>query len=88
LEGGAAALGAGPPQLAAEAAADFVSLDATHPSLAGKSGDAILDAWIFANGTTVDCMWVHGKKVVEGGRHKRRDAIARRFSAVMQELST
>lgn len=88
LEGGAAALGAGPSQLAAGAAADFVSLDATHPSLAGKSGDAILDAWIFANGTTVDCVWVHGKKLVEGGHHSRRDAIARRFRDVMQALST
>jgi formiminoglutamate deiminase len=88
LEGGGAALGAGPSQLTAGAAADFVSLDGTHPSLAGKSGDAILDAWIFANGTTVDCVWVHGKKLVEGGRHGQRDAIARRFRAVMQELST
>jgi cytosine/adenosine deaminase-related metal-dependent hydrolase len=88
LEGGGAALGAGSSQLTAGAAADFVSLDGTHPSLAGKSGDAILDAWIFANGTTVDCVWVHGKKLVEGGRHGQRDAIARRFRAVMQELST
>jgi len=88
LAGGGAALGAGPSQLTAGAAADFVSLDATHPSLAGKTGDAILDAWIFANGTAVDCVWVHGKKLVEGGRHSRRDAVARRFRAVMQELST
>lgn len=88
LEGGSAALGAGPSQLEAGKAADFVSLDASSPSLAGKSGDAILDAWIFANATTVDCVWVHGKKQVEGGRHVRRDAIAQRFAATMQELST
>jgi formiminoglutamate deiminase len=88
LEGGSAALGAGPSRLEAGAPADFVSLDATHPSLAGKTGDAILDAWVFANATTVDCVWVHGKKQVEGGRHSRRDAIARRFRTVMQELST
>ena len=63
--------------------ADLVSLDADHPSLAGKTGDAILDAWIFANGSKVDCVWVHGKKQVSGGRHVKRDAIAERFRNVM-----
>ncbi|TIT28797.1 MAG: formimidoylglutamate deiminase, partial [Mesorhizobium sp.] len=69
------------------ASADFVSLDQNHPSLAGKTGDAILDAWIFANGTSVDCVWVHGKKQVSGGRHIGREAIAERFRAVMTALS-
>ena len=87
LVGGGAALGAGSPQLAAGAPADFVSLNSSHPSLAGKSGDAILDAWIFANGTAVDCVWAGGTKLVEAGRHHRRDAVARRFRAVMKELS-
>ncbi len=59
----------------------------SHPSLAGKKGDAILDAWIFANGTKVDCAWVRGKKLVEGGRHVRRDAIAKRFRKAMMELT-
>jgi formiminoglutamate deiminase len=85
LEGGSAALGAGPSHLAAGAAADFVSLD--EASLAGKSGDAILDAWIFANGASVDCVWGHGKKLVEGGWHFQRQEIARRFAKVMVELS-
>src|SRR5690606_28557184 len=62
LEGGSAALGAGPSGLVAGAAADLVSLDEAHPSLTGKTGDTILDAWIFVNGTGVDCVWVHGKK--------------------------
>jgi formiminoglutamate deiminase len=88
LEGGSAALGAGPSHLVAGASADFISLDETHPSLAGKSGDAILDAWIFANGAAVDCVWAHGKKLVEGGRHFQRQAIARRFAEVMVELSS
>ncbi|MER8827409.1 formimidoylglutamate deiminase [Mesorhizobium sp. M0938] len=87
LDGGSAALGAGPSEIAAGASADFVSLDGIHPSLAGKTGDAVLDAWIFANGTKVDCVWVHGKKLVIGGRHARRDAIAERFRKVMTALS-
>ena len=87
LEGGGAALGAGPSALMAGASADFISLDATRPSLAGKSGDAILDAWIFANGTGVDCVWVRGRKLVEAGRHHRRDDIAAKFRATMLELA-
>jgi formimidoylglutamate deiminase len=87
LDGGSVALGAGPAQITVGAAADLVSLDAGHPSLAGKAGDAILDAWIFANGSAVDCVWVHGQKQVSGGRHARRDAIAQRFRTVMMALS-
>ncbi|RUW22286.1 formimidoylglutamate deiminase [Mesorhizobium sp. M4B.F.Ca.ET.215.01.1.1] len=87
LDGGSTALGTGPARIAVGASADFVSLDQNHPSLAGKTGDAILDAWIFANGTSVDCVWVHGKKQVSGGRHIGREAIAERFRAVMTALS-
>jgi len=87
LDGGATALGAAPGQLAAGGPADFISLDAGSVSLAGKTGDAILDAWIFANATKVDCVWVHGKKQVSNGRHVRRDAIAARFGDVMKKLS-
>ncbi|RWK63489.1 formimidoylglutamate deiminase [Mesorhizobium sp.] len=87
LDGGSAALGAGPSRIAAGASADFVSLEGNSPSLAGKAGDAVLDAWIFANGTKVDCVWVHGRKLVSGGWHARRDAIAERFRSVMTALS-
>lgn len=87
LDGGSQALGAGSSRLAVDAAADFISLDARHPSLAGKTGDAILDAWIFANGSAVDSVWVHGRKQVSGGRHIRREAIADRFRKVMKALS-
>ncbi|MER9585972.1 formimidoylglutamate deiminase [Mesorhizobium sp. M0276] len=87
LDGGSVALGAGASAIAAGASADLVSLDAGSPSLAGKSGDAILDAWIFANGSKVDCVWVHGQKQVSGGRHARREAIAERFRSVMRALS-
>ncbi|MDX8528676.1 formimidoylglutamate deiminase [Mesorhizobium sp. MSK_1335] len=87
LDGGSQALGSGPSQIAAGGPADFVSLDQNHPSLAGKAGDAILDAWIFANGSKVDCVWVHGKKQVSGGRHAKREAIAEKFRKVMTALS-
>ncbi|RFC69156.1 MULTISPECIES: formimidoylglutamate deiminase [Mesorhizobium] len=86
LSGGSRALGA-TGGLQVGNSADFVSLDANSPTLAGKSHDAILDAWIFANGTAVDCVWVHGRKLVETGRHNHRESIARRFRATMMELA-
>jgi formiminoglutamate deiminase len=85
--GGSAALGVNGDGLAEGAAADFVALDASHDTLVGKAGDAILDAWIFADGARIDRVWVRGNKVVEGGRHVARDAIARRFRKVMMELT-
>jgi len=87
LRGGARALGAGPAGIAVGNVADLVSLDASHPTLAGKSGDAILDAWIFANGGRVDCVWARGRKVVAGGHHHARAEIAKAFRAVMTTLT-
>ena len=87
LAGGAQALGTSPAGIAAGNSADLVSLDANHPTLAGKNGDAILDAWIFAGAGKTDSVWVRGRKVVTGGAHFRRDAIAARFRDVMIELT-
>ncbi len=66
------------------AAADLVSLDTT--AVPYLSADQILDQWVFAGGIAVDSTWVSGKKVVENGRHRHRDAISRRFEAVMRDL--
>ncbi|WP_312797960.1 formimidoylglutamate deiminase [Tianweitania sp.] len=68
------------------AAADFVSLQADDVALAGRDGDAILDAWIFSGRPLVDCVWVDGTKQVEAGRHARREAIAQRFTRTVERL--
>ncbi|MEO9337311.1 formimidoylglutamate deiminase [Mesorhizobium sp. SB112] len=88
LAGGAVALGAGPSELAVGAPADFVSLSADHPTLTGKTDDAILDAWIFANGAAIDSVWVQGRKLVSDGKHIHRDNVATRYKAAMKELSS
>lgn len=86
LAGGAQALDGGG-RIEQGAAADFVSLDAQHPALCARDGDALLDAWIFASaGNLVDCVWVAGRKVVAEGRHVARDQIRARFGEVMREL--
>ncbi|MGN6117800.1 MAG: formimidoylglutamate deiminase [Nitrobacter sp.] len=87
VTGGSQALGVASPGLVEGGFADVVSLDAEHVALAGRSGDAILDSWIFATGRSpVDCVWARGRNVVRGGRHHAGDAIARRFRQVLQGL--
>lgn len=83
LAGGGAALQCRP-ELVAGAVADLVSLDAA--AVPYLDGDQLLDSWIFASGVSVDCVWARGKKVVAGGRHTKREAIATRFRATMQAL--
>ncbi|MCK1544621.1 formimidoylglutamate deiminase [Bradyrhizobium sp. 179] len=87
LAGGAQAMGQTTVGLASGARADIVTLDTAHPSLAGRARDAVIDGWIFAAGSgAVDCVWVGGDKVVEGGRHKLRQAARERFNASVRRL--
>jgi formimidoylglutamate deiminase len=85
LEGGGAALGA-PIALAPGAPADFLSLNLDHPSSEGLGGDGVLDAWLFVERDLVDCVWVGGVKLVEGGRHLARETIETRFRRAMKTL--
>ena len=87
LAGGSKALGVSASGLSVGAPADIVSLDADSIALIGRSKDALLDAWIFASpAPIVDCVWVAGRKCVEGGRHPAADAIGRRFRATMSRV--
>jgi formimidoylglutamate deiminase len=87
LTGGAEALAQSTVGLQAGARADVVTLDVTHPSLAGRRGDAVLDGWIFAAGAdAVDCVWAGGDKVVAGGRHRLRRKAREAFSAAMRRF--
>jgi formiminoglutamate deiminase len=85
--GGAQALGADSTGLAAGLPADFFSLDTRHASFAGRSGDALLDTWIFAGGaSSVDCVWCEGRRVVTGGEHHARSALAERYTRTLKKL--
>jgi formiminoglutamate deiminase len=87
LRGGSQALGVTPAGLAEGAFADIVSLDAESVALAGRSGDAILDSWIFgAVRPMVDCVWARGIKMVKDGRHISRDTVAPRFRRTIEGL--
>ena len=87
LAGGAQALAQPTAGLQAGARADIVSLDITHPSLAGRRGDAVLDGWIFAaKAGAIDCVWAGGSKVVESGRHRSRQRVREQFNAAVRRL--
>jgi formimidoylglutamate deiminase len=87
VRGSARALAQSACGLAEGAAADIVTLDVTHPSLAGRRDDRLVDGWIFASrGDAVDCVWAGGVKVVEGGRHRLREQARYRFNAVLSKL--
>jgi cytosine/adenosine deaminase-related metal-dependent hydrolase len=69
------------------APADIVALDLDHPSLLERSGDAILDAWVFSAGrAAVDAVWRAGEQLVAGGRHRAAEAIARRYRTTLRRL--
>ena len=85
---GAQVMGRKSGRLAPGAAADILTFRADHPTLAGKTDDQVLDAWIFSAGNPlVDCVWSGGLRVVVGGRHVFKDEIAEQFAKTMRELS-
>jgi formiminoglutamate deiminase len=85
LTGGAQALGQTGPGLEAGASADFFCLAADHPALAGRTGDALLDSWVFA-GAAIDGVWRRGCRLVTAGRHHARESIVARYGEVLLRL--
>jgi formiminoglutamate deiminase len=72
--------------LAAGRPADIVSLNRDDPVFAERGGDALIDSWVFASRTGVDCVWRDGLKQVEGGRHRHRDEIEARYRMALNRL--
>ncbi len=79
--GGAQALGRDAGAIAVGRWADLVTLDTAAPTLAGLDGDRLLDGWLLAgDDRLVREVWSAGREIVTAGRHRRRDAVARRFA--------
>jgi len=87
LAGGAQATGRAAGAIAPGRLADLVALDADHPDLAGREGDALLDAFLVAGGgSMVREVWAGGRHVVREGRHVARDAVVAAYRRVLQRL--
>jgi formimidoylglutamate deiminase len=85
--GGAQACGRALGALTPGLRADLVTLDADHPAIIGKTGEAALDSAIFAANTLpVRDVFVGGRQVVAEGRHPARATVKARFAAVMRKL--
>ncbi|QIG47530.1 formimidoylglutamate deiminase [Nordella sp. HKS 07] len=68
--------------------ADIAVLDEEHPALIGRSGDKVIDSWIFSGGNPcVRDVFVAGRQVVEAGRHIHEDAIKKNFRAAVKRLT-
>jgi formimidoylglutamate deiminase len=88
LAGGAQALGRHTAAIAPGIRADLAVLDTDHPALVGRSGDALLDAWLFSGNTTpVRHVMVGGEWVVRDGMHRSQARIAAAFARTMRRLA-
>ncbi len=67
--------------------ADLIVLNTENTPLAGRSGDALLDAWLFAcDANPVSDVFVGGKQVVSDGIHAKQDKAEADMRAVMEKL--
>jgi formimidoylglutamate deiminase len=88
LKGGATSMGQPVGALARGFRADIAVLDDEHPAFIGRSGDAVLDSWIFSGGNAcVRDVFVAGNHVVEDRRHVREEAIFKNFRAAVKRLT-
>ena len=88
LAGGAQAAGRATGALQPGKLADLVSLDGDSLHFAGRDGDQLLDAFIFAaDDRVVQNVWSAGRRVVVEGRHIRHDAIVGRYRNVLDRLA-
>jgi formiminoglutamate deiminase len=79
LAGGAQATGS-QGGIAVGLPADVISLDTRRIAFEGRSGDAVLDSWIFGGDrSAIRSVWRRGRQVVVEGRHIARDAIEARY---------
>ncbi|MFQ5789109.1 MAG: amidohydrolase family protein, partial [Acidobacteriota bacterium] len=67
--------------------ADWLVLDPSHAGLVGKSGDLLLDAFVFAcTDNPVRDVMVGGKWVVREGAHEREEVMGAAFRDAIVEL--
>lgn len=74
-----------PPPPSRRARADIVTLRPGQPTTAARSGDRLLDSWIFAR-AQIDSVWCAGVRRVTAGLHHARPAIEARYTQLLKAL--
>jgi formimidoylglutamate deiminase len=84
---GAQAIGQPAGAIAPGRRADWLVLDAAHPSMVGAAADTALDHLLFAGGdAAIRDVMVAGRWVIKNRRHRLEDDIARQFTESVQRL--
>jgi formimidoylglutamate deiminase len=87
-ENGARALGQPVGRIAVGCRADWLVLDAQHPSMAGALTDGALDRLLFAGAErAIRDVMVGGRWVVKGGRHAADERLRADFGRIMVNLN-
>jgi formimidoylglutamate deiminase len=87
VEGGAQAAGRHAGAIRPGAWADLLALDGTSVDLDSRTGDAVLDAFVFAAGDRcVHDVWAAGRHMVRKGRHIRNAEITTRYRNALASL--
>ena len=64
--------------------ADLMALDADHVDLEGKTGDTVLDTYMFAGDDhMVSDVWAAGRHMVRNGQHVNRQTIVENYRKTM-----
>ncbi|MEQ8305393.1 MAG: formimidoylglutamate deiminase [Hoeflea sp.] len=85
--GGASVSGRDTGTIAPGKLADLMALDADAVDLAGKSGDTLIDCYVFAgDDRLITDVWSAGRHMVREGTHVKRSEIAARYVKTMKEL--
>jgi formimidoylglutamate deiminase len=85
---GAQAIGQPAGMLTIGQRADWLVLDAAHPSMAGAAAETALDHLIFAGGSAaIRDVMVAGRWVIKERRHAAEEALHGRFAALMGRLA-
>ena len=84
---GAQALGQPVGLIAPGRRADWLVLDAAHPSMVGAAADTALDHLLFAGGdAAIRDVMVAGRWVIRNRRHRLEDDVSRQFAESVQRL--
>ncbi|MCV3270777.1 formimidoylglutamate deiminase [Roseobacter sinensis] len=87
VQGGAQAIGRDSGALSAGRVADICALDGRAVHLAGRTGDALLDTWLFAaDDRLVTDVWSAGRHLVQEGRHHDREGIVAAYRRTICDL--